>query len=78
MVFPDIPHGRYLVIVRPHADDFHRSVVVQDLIDQPVLNADSARIGPGKVAHQLLIWWRALVGVSMEDVQEAASLGFEA
>jgi hypothetical protein len=37
--------------MRPHAQDFDRFHVIRNLIDQPMLNVYSARVGARKVAR---------------------------
>ena len=37
-------------VVRPHAQYFDDTLIDQDLVDQPVLNADSARVGTLKIS----------------------------
>ena len=53
----------------PHSDDLHRLDIVKHLIDYSVLDIDAARAGASQIAHQFLIGWRRLVGVSHENIE---------
>ena len=39
------------LVMCPHAEDLHRTVVLQYLIDQPMLDVDSSRVGAGEIAN---------------------------
>lgn len=67
-----------LFVMRPHADDLHRFFGWEHLVDEAVLDVDSARVGAGKIADELLKWRRVLKGVSCEDVEHPFRLGAEA
>ena len=50
-------------VTSPEAEDFHHSEVVEDLVDQPVLDVDPARIGSRQVANQFLKRRRSLIWI---------------
>ncbi len=54
----------------PDADDFNDSFLIVDLIDEPMLNVDSARIRAGQVAHKFFVWRGILVRIIGQDRKE--------
>ena len=40
-----------LTVMRPEAEDFDRLFLFDDLVDESVLDIDSARIGTFEIAH---------------------------
>ena len=67
-----------LLVVRPHADDLDGLEVVEDLVDEAVLDVDSAGAGAGQVADESLVPRRGLVGILAQNVEEPLSLRLEA
>lgn len=47
----------------PHSDHLDRSDLLQDLIDEVVLNGDSAGVSSGEVADKLLVGQEGLVRI---------------
>ena len=58
-----------LFVMRPHADDLDRFSGRKYLVDEAVLDVDSARVGAGQIADELLKRWWVLEGVSCEEVE---------
>jgi hypothetical protein len=56
--------------VGPHPEDLYRTVRVQNLIDQAMLDVDPARVSSFEVTDQFLEGWRALSRIAAEDLQE--------
>jgi hypothetical protein len=61
----------------PHADDFHRPDIVQNLVNQPMLDVNSPRASTSQVTHQFLERRRRLVVVFSEQVKQALGLGLK-
>lgn len=70
--------GAHLFVVGPQADDFHGLDFVEHLIDQPMLDIDSSRVGARQVAHQLFKRWRDFVGIDGDDFEQLFRLRFQA
>lgn len=60
--------------MRPHPQDFHRALRGVNLIDEPVLNINSAGIRACKITHQLLIGRWALKRVFFENGEKLLRL----
>jgi hypothetical protein len=68
---------RRLFLTDPHADDFHRPDIVQNLVNRPMLDIDSPRAGAGQVTHRFLVRRRRLTGIFSEKFEQALGLGLE-
>lgn len=64
-------------VVSPEAEDFHHSEVVEDLVDQPVLDVDPARIGSRQVANQFLKGRRSLLRILCQSGKQEFRLRLE-
>jgi hypothetical protein len=60
----------------PHPNDFYDSLFFENLIDEPMLNVDAARIRSGKITDELLIWRRCLKRIEFENFEEPFDFGF--
>ena len=58
---------RESLIVRPHPQDLHNSLLVEDLVDETMLDADSPGIRPGEIANELLERGRRPARVALES-----------
>lgn len=67
-----------LFVMAPESQDFNHAVFLEYLVYQPMLDVDSPRIGPGKVADELLKRRRPLKWVLSQDGQEFLCLRFQA
>lgn len=63
-----------LPVVSPHSQNFDSLHRIQHLINQPVLNVDSAGIGARQITHQLLVGRRILIRIFGDNIQKL--LGF--
>jgi hypothetical protein len=59
----------------PHAQHFHYAFGFEDLLNQPVLDVDTAGIGASQIAPKLLKWWRLSERIFSENFQELLGLG---
>lgn len=57
-------------VVRPHADDLHRTFRIEDLVDESMLDVDAAGICTCEVADQFLEGGRALPRIPAQDVEQ--------
>ena len=64
-------------VVSPEAENLHHSEVVEDLVDQPVLDVDPARIGAGQVTNQFLKGRRSLIRILSQSGEQEFRLGLE-
>ncbi len=64
-------------IMRPHPNDFNGVFGLMNLIHQPMLDVDAARVSPSQIANELLERWRVLEGVFGDNLKKALRLGFE-
>src|SRR5690554_2336120 len=67
-----------LLVVAPEPEDLHHSLVLEHLVDQAMLDIDTARIGPGEVTDKLLERGWLAVGVFSQEVQQFLGLRLEA
>ena len=67
--------GRESLIVRPHSQDLHNSLLVEDLVDETMLDADSPGVRPGEIANELLETGRRPARVAPDDREEFFGLG---
>ena len=65
----------YLFVMSPHPDDFHRLFFWVDLIHESVLDIDPARPRAIEISDQLLICWRALKRILLQNLKQAFCLG---
>ncbi len=56
--------------MRPHPDDFNGALFLEDLINQPMLDADASGIGAAKISNQFLVRRRILKGILLENSQK--------
>lgn len=56
--------------MRPHSNHFYDALLVEDLIDDPVLNGNPARKGASQISDEFLESRRSPVWVLTEKVQE--------
>ncbi len=68
---------RELLVVSPHAKNLDGFGVIQDLVDEPVLDVDTARACAGKIAQEFLVAGRCLVWIASKDVEELLGLRLE-
>jgi len=61
----------------PHSKHFHDSLLLQDLIDKPVLNVNSSGVGTGEISNQLFECRRCLKRIFPYQVQQSLSFGLE-
>jgi hypothetical protein len=61
--------GAALFTMSPHPDNFYGLYIIKDLVNETMLNIDSARQNAGKVSHKLPVWWWASIGVFSKDIQ---------
>src|ERR1035437_9224072 len=59
-----------LLVVRPHPQYFHGPLVVENLVDQPMLNVDAPRVGAGQVSHELFERRPSDVWVPRQQIEE--------
>ena len=52
-----------LFVVSPHADDFDRFCVIQNLIDETMLNANTTGEGAAEIPYENFIWRRRFIGI---------------
>lgn len=74
----ELRNCQLLLVVSPHAqhlDDFLR---IEDLIDEPMLDIDSARVCPGEISDELLVRRRILERVGSKDAWQMLRLFFQA
>ncbi len=72
----ELRNCQLLLVVSPHAqhlDDFLR---IEDLIDEPMLDIDSARVCPGEISDELLVRRRILERVGSKDAWQMLRLSF--
>jgi hypothetical protein len=62
----------------PRTDDFYRPDIVQNLVNEAMLDIDSAGAGACQVAYQFLERRGRLVGILSEKGEQALGLGLEA
>ena len=62
----------------PHAQDADDAFLFEHLIDEPVLNTNSARVHPRKVAHEALVARKRRERILCQDLAEALSFRLEA
>ena len=74
-VFVTYLPGRSLFVVSPKPQDFDGFDARKNLVNEPVLNIDTARVGPGKIANELLKWRRVLERICLENLQKPFRLG---
>lgn len=56
--------------MRPETKHFHDLIRLEHLINKPVLNVDTARIGAREITDQLFVWGRILVGTAFDDLEQ--------
>ena len=61
-------------VMRPHPDNLHYPIFLENLINETVLNVDSPRVRPFEVTHQFLVWGRISERTLSEDRQERLGL----
>ena len=61
----------------PHPQHFHYSFGFEDLINQPVLDVDSAGIRASQIAPNLIKWWRLPERIFSEDFEEFFGLALK-
>lgn len=67
-----------LFVVGPQTDHFDGPALFQDLVDEPVLDGDPARVGPGEIPDQLLVGRGDAEGIAPEQVKQDLSFGPQA
>ena len=63
--------------MRPHPNDFYRSHIIKNLINQAMLDVDTAGAGAGKIAHKLFIWRRSSVRIVLKNLEQLFRLRTE-
>ena len=61
---------KILFVMRPHAEDLDDPLLLQDLVDQPVLDIDPSRISTAQIAYQLLKRRRRLQRIFSQQIEE--------
>lgn len=61
----------------PEPQNLDDTLVGQHLVDDPVLNVDTAGIAPFKIAHESLEWRWTLKWIILDDPQQLLRLGFQ-
>ena len=56
--------------MRPHPNDFHNTSIFEDLINEAMLNVDTARIRTGQITNELLISRRTLERVDFKNFEQ--------
>ena len=75
---PQVPSSfGALFIMRPHPNDFYRSHIIKNLINQAMLDVDTAGAGAGKIAHKLFIWRRSSVRIVLKNLEQLFRLRTE-
>lgn len=60
--------------MRPHAQDSNGMLFCEDLVHEPVMDIDAARVASAQIAAQLLVWRRFFQRVDAHHVQQVADL----
>jgi hypothetical protein len=58
-----------LLVMRPHPENFYGLLRDVNLINEPVLNIDTARIGSLQITDQLFVWRWILKWIFGNDFQ---------
>ena len=66
-----------LLIMRPHADDFNRFFLIQNLINKAMLYINAPGIGSRQVSQELFKRWGCLIWIFAQNIQQLFSLGFQ-
>jgi hypothetical protein len=66
------------LVVGPHPEDLDDPFLIEDLVDEAVLNADSAGVRLGEIGDELLERRRRLAWISSKDVDQLSCSGSEA
>ena len=61
--------ARFSLVVRPHPEHLDHALLLQKLIDEPVMNRAPARESAGQVANEFFETRRLSVRVSAEKLQ---------
>jgi len=59
-----------LLVVRPHPQNFHHSLVGENLIHEPMLDVYSSRHGAVEIAHQSFEGRWILEGIAREEFEK--------
>ena len=62
--------GTRLFVVGEHADDLHRPLPLEDLVDEAVVDVDPAGEGASEIADQLLEPGRGLEWIPRDDLEQ--------
>jgi len=65
----------YSFVMSPHPNNLHRPFLWVDLIHESVLDIDPARPRAIEISDQLLICWRALKRILLQNLKQAFCLG---
>jgi hypothetical protein len=63
--------------VRPKTQNLNYAKIVENLIDQSMLDVDTARVRARQVANQFLEWGRGLIRIRCQDSQKLLSFVLE-
>src|SRR5699024_3021476 len=66
-----------LLVVCPHTQNLHNALLLQHLVDKPVLYVDAARVGASQIPDEFLVRWRALKRIDGQDGQQALRFALE-
>jgi len=64
-------------VVRPHPNDLHSSLFFEDLIDETMLDIDSARICSCEITDELFVRRGSLKRIEFEEFQQSFGFGFK-
>lgn len=65
---------RVLFVMRPEADDFYDFFFLEDLVNEAVLDVDSAGIGAFEISDELLKGRGILKGIFLKNLKQRFSL----
>ena len=58
------------LVVCPHPNDLDDLLFFENLINQPMLDIDLARVGTFEIAEQFLVTGRTLIGILLQESKE--------
>jgi hypothetical protein len=65
------------LIMRPHAQDFDDSLFFKNLINKPVLDVNTARVGACQITNQFFVRRRILIRIAANYIEQVLRLVFE-
>jgi|GEM_PF-6092407 len=67
----DQPSGSF--VMSPHPNDFHNSIVFENLVDKPMLNIDPSRIRSSQIASELFGIFLSLFRINKRPFHQESS-----